>query len=74
MCLYRLLLDKDNQSIYEITGQRQASLFRLQTLLSDPKLDQMSLVEDIRKYLDNLRMFNPRNATLTNFVIEKVCL
>ena len=70
--MYHLLLNKDNQEVYEITSQRQNAIVRLIKYLDSTKLDQLSLMADIRIYLENMKVIRPQNKNAKNIIIEYV--
>ncbi|KAL5038330.1 hypothetical protein RTP6_005658 [Batrachochytrium dendrobatidis] len=63
LSLYNLLMDRECRRIYTYTKHNQQIILRLKDLLNELLIDQLPILVDLKRYLEELTMMNVPEAT-----------
>ena len=77
LAVFHLLSNSDCRKRYHINAFRKASLLRARKYLNDVMLDQLPVLADIQRYMDELAIMDvpepAQDPFSNNLLVEQVC-
>jgi hypothetical protein len=73
LTLYNLFLTQDSNRKYEITTHRKNNLLRLRKFMNEVLIDQLPMLGDMQRGLEELSIMNENSAPSSNpFIVEQM--
>jgi len=73
LTIYNMFLSSDSNRKYEVTSFRKANLLRLRKYLNEVTLDQMPILTNLLRSLEELSMTQENNVAQKNsFIVQQI--